>query len=225
VRLLGEQVYSHEYRGFKSRPLRQCLAAPRKHEKKFGMNIETRYSHALLKIVPSSLVNPKPGDLVRGGQVLSFTPPLASSAEVKFAVFNHPGINIPRLYHKFIPFLPEGFSIVGEPNGQNCYMYCLGIISGRAQFDRRQFDHELENRGYQHQRYSSETVQIGDIIVYSVSGPLDSYRRHAAIYVGNGKVRSRWGHNSPVLEHPLEEVLPTYWDGFEPNLEIERKNM
>jgi hypothetical protein len=50
------------------------------------MVIEARYSHALLKIIPSSLVNPKPGDAVRGGQVLSFTPSLASSAEVKFAI-------------------------------------------------------------------------------------------------------------------------------------------
>jgi hypothetical protein len=185
------------------------------------MGIEARYSHALLKIIPSSLVNPKPGDAVRGGQVLSFTPSLASSAEVKFAIFNHPGINIPRLYQKLIPFLPEGFLVAGEPNGQNCYMYCLDIANGAA----AQFNQELENRGYQCQGYSSEVVRVGDIIVYSVSGPFDSYRRHAGVYVGNGRVRSRWGYNSPVIEHPLEEVLPTYWDGDESHLAIERKGI
>jgi cell wall-associated NlpC family hydrolase len=190
------------------------------------MGIEARYSHALLKIIPSSLVNPKPGDVVRGGQVLSFTPSLASPTEVKFAIFNHPGINIPRLYQKFIPFLPEGFLVAGEPNGQNCYMYCLDIASGAAaQFERGQFNQELENRGYQYQRYSSEVVQVGDVIVYSVSGSFDSYRSHAGVYVGSGRVRSRWGYNSPVIEHPLKEVLPTYWDGDESHLTIERKGM
>lgn len=97
------------------------------------------------------------------------------------------------LFEKLIPFLPQEFDIIDEPNGQNCFMYCLDIPKQRKKFGRKDFDSELEKRGYQYFNYSKESIEIGDIIVYSIPWFIDSIRQHAGVYVGNGRVQSKWG--------------------------------
>ena len=177
----------------------------------------------LSKILPPLVFNPKPGDLTSKGLLLSQKPSLLEGDAIKFSVFTDSRFYISHLFEKLIPFLPDGIEVVGNPNGQNCFMYCLDMSPIRRKFGRKAFDVELEHQGYQYSNFSKDNLQIGDIIVYSTQGFIDPIGQHAGIYVGNGRVRSRWGKNSPLLEHQLEEVPLNYWNKDEKYLTIERK--
>jgi hypothetical protein len=177
-------------------------------------------------MAPPSFFHPKPGDITIEGRQLTNTPSLSDDEKVKFAAFTDPRFYLPHLYRKLIPFLPERFEVIDGPNRQNCYMYCLNIDPKRTKrFERREFDMELEKRGYNYYEFSRKNLRVGDIIVYSVFNHIDSIRTHAGIYIGNGRVRSRWGYNSPLIEHPLEEVIPPYWNREERFLTIERRDI
>ena len=177
----------------------------------------------LWKLLPSVAFNPNPGDLTLEGLALVEKPSLLEEDTIKFSVFTDRRFYILHLFEKLIPFLPEGIEVVGNPNGQNCFMYCLDITPRRKEFGIKEFNMELEHQGYQYSNFSKNNLQIRDIIVYSRPGFIDSIRQHAGIYVGKGRVRSRWGNNSPLLEHQLEEVPLNYWNKDERYLTIERK--
>lgn len=191
---------------------------------RFNMGLKEQLHSSLWKALPASVFNPKAGDLTIEGNVLTEKPLLSEDEAIKFAVFTDTRFNIAHLFEKLIPFLPEDFEVVGKPNGQNCFMYCLDIPSPKKNFGRNEFDQELENRKYSYSNFSDKDLKIGDIIVYSLPGIINSVRTHAGIYVGNGRAQSRWGMNSPLLEHPLDQVVPTYWNGDERYLTIERKD-
>jgi hypothetical protein len=174
------------------------------------------------RILPSFMFNPEEGDQTLEGIALSNQPSLSEDEKIKFAVFTDSRFYMPYLFEKLIPFLPEEFKIVDEPNGQNCFMYSLNIKTRRKKFGAKDFDLELERRGYQYQDFSITQLIEGDIIVYSIHRFIHSIRTHAGIYVGNGRIQSRWGQNSPLIEHPIKEVVPNYWNKDERYLTIER---
>ncbi len=103
-------------------------------------------------------------------------------------------------------------------------------------FGRIEFKRELEKRGYGKIKFLEDRLNLGDVIIYKIPkrDGLHSFSKedfeiepntiwqHAGVYVGNGRVRSRWRINSPLIEHPLKEVTPNYWDGKIDNLEIRR---
>jgi hypothetical protein len=188
-----------------------------------NMHLNHLYS-ILWRILPPSFFNPKPGDLTLEGLTLKEKPSLSEEDNTKFAVFSDQRLYQNHLFEKLLPFFPEGFDVIEGPNGQNCFMYCLNIPTQKRTFGRREFDAELEKRGYVYRDFSMNDLLVGDIIVYSVPTFLDPIRKHAGIYVGNGRVRSRWGQNSPLVEHPLKEVVPNYWNKDEQYLTIERMN-
>jgi len=176
------------------------------------------------RIMPSSMFNPNEGDQTLEGITLSNQPSLSEDEKTKFAVFTDSRFYMNHLFEKLIPFLPENFEVIDKPNGQNCFMYSLDIKNRKKKFGAREFNLELERRGYQCQDFSTDQIRKGDIIVYSIPGFVDSIRTHAGIYVGNERVQSRWGQNSPLIEHPIKEVVPNYWNKDERYLTIERIN-
>ncbi|MBW3020912.1 hypothetical protein KY334_06455 [Candidatus Woesearchaeota archaeon] len=188
------------------------------------MKLASCFYSNIWKVLPPSYFNPKPGDLTLEGIALCEKPSLLEEELTKFAVFTDSRFYMKHLFEKLIPFLPQEFEVIEEPNGQNCFMYCLNIPKQKKEFGRRNFNLKLEERGYEYFDFSKGSIEVGDIIVYSVPGIIDSIRRHAGVYVGNGRVRSRWGINSPLIEHPLKEVISNYWNKDERFLTIERKN-
>ncbi len=178
---------------------------------------------AFWSAAPAALFHPKEGDTTIEGLRLTHRPSLAEPDEVKFAAMSDVRFYCRHLYAKLMPFLPEEFTVVAPPNGQNCFMHALDIDPSQAPFGRREFDRELQCRGYRCMPFAGNQPQKQDIIVYSVEGVIDSIREHAAVYVGNGRVQSRWGSNSPLLEHPYHQVVPTYWNSDPAFLSLERK--
>ena len=187
------------------------------------MSLYHRFHSALWDRLPAGAFDPQEGDRTVEGMTLTKAPSLTAEDHVRFAVFSDVRFYKEHLYHKLLPFLPKEFTVLDGPSGQNCFMHCLDIPPQKAPFGRREFDAELTNRSYAWQRYADGEAKEGDIIVYSVASIIDSVREHAALYVGDGRVQSRWGHNSPLVEHPLKEVLPTYWNGDDTYLTIERR--
>ncbi len=187
------------------------------------MNLLTPLSGLVWKYLPSSFFQPKAGDRTTRGLTLSERPSLSGEDEmVKFAAFSDARIRMRQHCRKLIPFLPEGFEWIDDPNGQNCFMYSLGVPPRGEKFGRREFDAELERRLYLPLEYHDQEVREGDIVVYSVQGIIDRTREHAAVYMGDGRVRSRWGIDGPLIEHPLKEVISIYWDRDDRTLSIER---
>lgn len=172
---------------------------------------------------PEKLFRPREGDKTTEGMVLHERPSLTDPPEIKFAVFSDVRFYMRKHYRKLLSFLPEEFEVLAEPSGQNCFMYALGIEKSREEFGRKLFDAELARRNYVCTNYMDTQPMKDDIIVYSIANIIDSQRTHAAKFMGSGRVRSRWGKGSPLIEHPLEEVVPTYWDGDRYLLAVERK--
>ena len=150
------------------------------------------------------------GMLTESGLVLSVLPSLDSFPEIKFAVFDDIRFYDPNHYRKFFPFIPQGFDIVGPPQkNQNCFAYALGKDYA---FDRWAFLQLLNEESY---KPIFGELSMGDIVAYYNLDPDINGYGHAAQYVGNGRVRSRWGisrngFGSPIIEHPIDEVSPLY---------------
>jgi hypothetical protein len=142
-----------------------------------------------------------------GGLVLKKRPSLSDLPEVKFAVFSDSRFFGPR-YLEFEHFLPEGFLVVGPPNGQNCFEHCLNANGNHKTFDRWDILQEFEKHKYA--TVSENVPRLNDIICYYVFDPdLDGYS-HSGVCVGVESVSSRWGRHSPLIVHPINEVLPAY---------------
>lgn len=173
---------------------------------------------------PDFLLEPKENHKTISGLKLKINPSLEDVPEIKFAAMDHLGFHQKNNYHKLIPFIPKEFEIVGEPNGQNCYMYCLNINPKIIKkFERKDFLDQLEKEKFETLSIKNK-LNLGDIITYSIPHPFyGSIINHVGIYVGDDNVKSRWGYNSPLIKHPLREVIPDYWNGDEKYLSIERK--
>ncbi len=146
------------------------------------------------------------------GFILTESPSLESPDEIKYAVFDDARFWTPKDYMKFEPFLPEGVSIVGPPKkGQNCFGFSLND----SYFNRWGF-RKILDIGYDRIR-DEETIRRGDVVAYCGLDPDMSGFLHSGVYQGDGMVRGRWGiddktrYGSPVIEHPLREILPTYY--------------
>ena len=122
------------------------------------MKLMNHLYYNLWKLLPPVVFNPNPGDLTFGGVTLSEKPSLLEEDTIKFSVFTDTRFYMPHLFEKLIPFLPEGFEVVGNPNGQNCFMYCLDINSRRKKFGIKAFDMELEHRAYQYSNFSKNKL-------------------------------------------------------------------
>ena len=78
--------------------------------------------------------------------------------------------------------------------------------------DRWEFTRHLDDRDFE--SYLGDDLQEDDIVAYYKTDPDIGGFNHAAIYIGDGRVRGRWGYNEktgfggPVIESPIEEVLP-----------------
>ena len=144
------------------------------------------------------------------GSDLLINPPLNASPEVKFAPFlrdNYSSIINPKKYLKFQRFLPDSIKLVGPPvKGANCFSYVLGL-------DNSVTSHEFHDiaiaRGLE---WKTGEIENGDIIVYlgHDNGVCPEFL-HAGVYLGDDRVRSRWGIGGPVVEHPIGELLPPFY--------------
>lgn len=188
------------------------------------MGFSRRLEQAFWQSAPAKLFHPREGEQTTEGMILREAPLLTDPPETKFAVFSDMRFYMRKHYRKLLPFLPREFEVIGEPNGQNCFMYALDIPKSRKEFGRERFDAELARRNYVCTPYLDIEPVKDDIVVYSIADMIDSFRTHAAKFVGGDRVRSRWGKNSPLIEHPLEEVVPNYWDGNHFLLSVERKS-
>jgi len=168
------------------------------------------------------------GEKTLMGLRLRIRPSLKQPLEVKYAVFSDSRFFMPEFYEQFEPFLPEGFDLIDKPMNQNAFEFCLGF-SGRNT-DSRGFLAELALRGYENRvgaeffprtgfQVDAEGLQPEDILGYYQGAP-ELGHTHAGIYMGEGRVRSRWGRMSPILEHPILEVLPLYVQRRSNSLEI-----
>lgn len=187
------------------------------------MGISRKIEAAFWQSAPAKWFNPQEGDSTTEGMVLRETPSLTDPPETKFAVFSDARFYMRKHYRKLLPFLPREFEVLDGPSGQNCFMYALDIPKQKPPFGRAEFDAELARRGYTCVPYLDAEPVPDDLIVYNVATMIDAVRTHAAKFVGGDRVRSRWGKNSPLLEHPLEEVVPNYWEGNHFLLSVERK--
>jgi len=146
---------------------------------------------------------PREGMKIMDGLVLTLRPLLSQVAEVKFSAFAHPKFSEVEHYKKFELFLPEEFKIIGPPTGQNCFGFCMGM---EKEGSSKEFGKWLLDNGYD--RQNSVEPEAGDRVIYSNFDPLFGIS-HAAVSVGNGRVQARWGR-SPLIEHPIDEVVPNY---------------
>jgi hypothetical protein len=170
----------------------------------------------LLSII--RVYNPiKEGSLTKGGLRLHKHPSLDEPPQVKYAVFSDKRVFNRKKFDKvrklFEDFLPEGFYFRGGPLNENAFEFSVIAADINNQRDpvyeevnSNDFVKKLKNKGYD--RETKEPF-LGDIIAYYFQGGLNVYT-HAGVYFGNGVVRSIWGENGPLVEHPILEVLPLY---------------
>ncbi|MDP2925584.1 MAG: hypothetical protein Q8N99_04390 [Nanoarchaeota archaeon] len=145
-----------------------------------------------------------------GGLRLCKHPSLDEPPRVKYAVFSDRRVfdrkKFDKVWKLFESFLAEEFYFRGGPLNENAFEFCLGMQRKGEEFSSSDFKNALVAREYNRE---SGGPQLGDIIAYYFQGGLNIYT-HAGIYFGNEVVRSRWGENGPIVEHPILEVLPLY---------------
>jgi len=156
----------------------------------------------------------KEGDGTSMGLVLTKNPSLLSDPKIKFAVFDHPALFDTERYAELVAFLPKEFSFIEPPkDGQNCFGYALDL---EDYIDKWEFDGMLYELNYI--QCDKDSLENGVVVAYCGADPEFTGFKHAGIYIGDERVRSRWGRlevkgseqiiGGPVVEHPLEEVLP-----------------
>lgn len=146
---------------------------------------------------------PYAGMRTTGGLNLALTPSINSKPEIKFAVFSDARFYDAEHYFKFAPFLPLEIRIIGPPADQNCFGFCMNVSGFPS---RQEFSKWFENQGYlQH----FEKPATEDIVLYHHIDP-EFGVKHSAVYSKDGRVQSRWGMKSPLIEHPVEQVPPDY---------------
>jgi len=153
----------------------------------------------------------KPGAKTTEGLRLKLNPSLSDPPEVKFAPFSDDRILDSSEYLKFQDFLPKEIKLIGPPDGspepgRNCWGYTHG---DRLDMPAAEFRRSL-NADYQ--QFMEEDIPQFTLLVYAgMDDGADVQLLHAGIYQGEGIVRSRWCDGGPVVEHPIEEVLPTFY--------------
>ncbi len=176
------------------------------------MNEMTALRSVMFSVLPTCWFKPQAGDITPQGQVLRSRPSDLASDSQKFAAFSDPRLYHNRTYESMAQFLPQSFEIVAPPADQNAFAYVLGEQTV-GKIASSILLRALEDFSYPFESFSQAILKPGDIVTYALDNQLaGSMVRHAAVYVGDERVRSRWGHYSPVIEHPLTQVLPTYWN-------------
>ena len=139
---------------------------------------------------------------------LFINPSLSDIPEVKFAPFLRSNYSMTdKNYLKFQRFLPDCIKLVGPPvKGAGCFSYALGL---EGSVTPREFHKIAIERGLE---WKAGKPEKNDIIVYlgHDNGVCPKFL-HAGIYLGDDRVRSRWTIDGPVVEHPIREVLPTFY--------------
>lgn len=152
--------------------------------------------------------SPKEGDCIRGKIVLKLTPSLLEPYYVKFAAVQHSLYRDVKRYQELQPFLPAELEFVGPPvPDQNCFAYAL---NHPKKIDRFEFAQELDRLGYNRIERNQLLIK-GDIVCY-LHFELNDNFSHAGVLVKDNIVASRWGEDAPVLEHPIDQVLPEWMD-------------
>jgi len=146
------------------------------------------------------------GMITTGGLRLKEGPVLEDPVEVKFAPLSDKRFYDENFYEQFEGFLPSELDMVGPPLDQNAFGYCFDIF---GEIGSRQFYDLLKSHRYESK--SKHNLELGDIIAVFRIDPDFGPTTHAGIYLGDGLMRSRWGHESPLIEHPVD-VLPHYCD-------------
>jgi len=162
--------------------------------RKIGANLKAKIS--------GDNYQPHKGSWTTRGLVLREKPSLDLPPEVKFAAFSDDRFFTQKHYKKFEAFLPKEFSIVGPPEEQDCFGFCLDVshVVGREKFQEVMYRLGTE---------ADQNLTLGDTILYYHDVGI-SILNHAGKYIGEGMVSSRWGVGSPVIQHPIDEVLPHY---------------
>lgn len=114
---------------------------------------------------------------------------------------------------------------INEDSNYNCHAYSLGIHENRAVlfFKRDIFRGSMEQGWFNFSSVaekcltpiSSSDVQSGDVVFY-LKQQTSNVKRMNVIHSGrvkeNNLIISKWGINSHIWEHPLEEVPAIYED-------------
>ena len=154
---------------------------------------------------------PQDGEVIREGIVLTAQPELDQPYFVKFAFTQHPLFKDPVRYLELQPFLPKELSFTAAPDPD---LNCFSFVSGDPKkINRLEFLEKMQGRGYQ--VVQNVRPEKGDFVAYyslfSSEAP-----SHAAsvceVVDGSVFVESRWGEASPVLKHPIDQVLPEWMD-------------
>ncbi|OIO40989.1 hypothetical protein AUJ62_03690 [Candidatus Pacearchaeota archaeon CG1_02_32_21] len=168
------------------------------------------------KLVVDRLV--REGMITTGGLRL-LKPDYCSIPEVKFSFLSDKRFFDSRYYKEFESFMPNGFSIVGEPKDESAFVYVLretGLArNGMRNIHSANFLDIIGKGGFKSVNSLSpvkEDIVLyspvkDDIILYSPFEADFTGYNHAGIYNGDDKVRSRWGFGSPVIEHPLKDYI------------------
>jgi len=154
----------------------------------------------------------EPGAKTTNGLKLKFNPSLSDSPEVKFAPFSDKRILVPNEYLKFQDYLPKEVRLIGSPDGipehgRNCWGYCFG---DRLNLSPGDFKKHLDS---DYQQIFSQDIPEHTLLVYAgMDNGICPQFLHAGIYQGDGIVKSRWCDGGPVVEHPLKEVLHSFYN-------------
>lgn len=170
---------------------------------------------------------------IREGMITSsglrlFRPNANSIPEVKFAFLTDWRFYTPEDYEKFTEFMPSDFRIIGPPERQNSFGYCLERIGKREYCNGERECSELYRAlcetGFIPINSNPQLLK-GDIIinfrnnVRQFEGGIEEIEKeaiHAGFYCGNGNVFSRWSYKrlygSPILGHPADDFPQRYFE-------------
>ena len=175
-------------------------------------------------LVPPFMFNPKEGNSNLDDYFLTLKPSLELPEELKFAAINDPRFRLRHLYKKLEPFLPDEFDLIAPPNRDDCSRFVFGRVFNKKYCWGVHLNHLL-NSGYELISFDNQLAEIGDVVVYTgtdvYTGPVWI---HVARYVGNSRVRSRWGFYSPVIESPIDQIYSSYWTGKSSDLQLLKRS-
>lgn len=103
-------------------------------------------------------------------------------------------------------FIPQNLKIIGPPDSQKQQVNCHGYTFGKDAWLKVKKVHDAISDGI---LVESEKPQKGNIIIYYIEGSNLPIIKHSGIYLGEGKVKSKWA-NGPIFIHDVFNVPYSY---------------
>lgn len=106
-------------------------------------------------------------------------------------------------FDKVKPFIPKSLKILCTPDTNRKSLNCHGYTFGTH---RRYTPKEVFGLISGDKLKEATEPKRGDVILYIDETSRLPIIKHSGIYVGSGKVKSKWNTNGPVFEHDIFNI-------------------